>query len=107
MQILFMERIFAPWRIRYVLTPKATGCVFCSAAEGDEREMHVVYKGETCFVTMNRHPYNPGHVMVSPKRHVPSTEDLQDSEMLEIMKLVNLSMKAIRHLTNPDGSIWA
>ncbi len=98
-----MERIFAPWRIRYVLATKPKDCVFCSAARGDEREMLVVYKAERSFVIMNRHPYNPGHVMVCPKRHVPSTEDLSDEELLEIMRLLNLSMKAIRLSMNPDG----
>jgi len=98
-----MERIFAPWRIRYVLATKPKDCVFCSAVRGDEREMLVVYKAESSFVIMNRHPYNPGHVMVCPKRHVPSTEDLSDEELLEIMRLLNLSMKAIRLSMNPDG----
>jgi len=98
-----MERIFAPWRIRYVLATKPKDCVFCSAVRGDEREMLVVYKAESSFVIMNRHPYNPGHVMVCPKRHVPSTEDLSDDELLEIMRLLNLSMKAIRLSMNPDG----
>lgn len=98
-----MERIFAPWRIRYVLAPKPKDCVFCSAIKGDEKEMLVVYTAEKSFVIMNRNPYNPGHVMVCPKRHVPSIEDLSDEEVLEIMKLVNLSMRAIRRSMNPDG----
>lgn len=98
-----MERIFAPWRIRYVLAPKPKDCVFCSAVKGNEREMLVVFKAENSFVIMNRNPYNPGHVMVCPNRHVPSTEDLSDAELLEIMKLVNLSITAIRQSMNPEG----
>jgi len=98
-----MERIFAPWRIRYVLAPKPKECALCSAVKGDEKEKLVVYKAEKNFVIMNRNPYNPGHVMVCPKRHVPSTEELSDEEMLEMMKLVNLSIKAIRLSMNPDG----
>lgn len=98
-----MEKIFAPWRIRYVLASKPKECVFCSAVKGNERDRLVVYKAEKSFVLMNQYPYNPGHVMVCPKRHVPSTEDLSDEELLEIMKLVNLSIKAIRISMNPDG----
>ncbi|MCS7144922.1 MAG: HIT domain-containing protein, partial [Archaeoglobaceae archaeon] len=98
-----MEKIFAPWRIRYVLAPKSKDCVFCSAVKGDERNLLVVHKAEKSFVVMNHYPYNPGHVMICPKRHVPSTEDLTDEELLEMMKLLNLSIKAIRVAMNPDG----
>lgn len=98
-----MERIFAPWRIRYVLAPKPKDCIFCSATKGNEKEMLVVYKAKNSFVIMNKSPYNPGHVMVCPKRHVPSTEELNDEEILELMTLVNLSIKAIRLSMNPEG----
>jgi len=98
-----MERIFAPWRIRYVLAPKPKDCVFCSAVKGNEKEMLVVHKGKGCFVIMNRNPYNPGHVMVCPNRHVASPEELSEEELLEMMKLVNLSLRAIRLSMNPDG----
>lgn len=98
-----MERIFAPWRIRYVLAPKPKECVFCSAVKGDEKEMLVVYKAQNSFVIMNRNPYNPGHVMVCPIKHTPSPEDLNDVELLELMKLVNLSIKAIKRSMNPEG----
>lgn len=52
---------------------------------------------------MNRNPYNPGHVMVAPYKHVPSTEDLNEEELLECFKLVNLVIEAIRECMNPDG----
>ncbi|MEM0350201.1 MAG: HIT domain-containing protein [Archaeoglobaceae archaeon] len=98
-----MERIFAPWRIRYILAPKPKECIFCNALKSDEKDALVVYKGSKSFVIMNRNPYNPGHVMVCPNRHVPSLEDLDEEEMLEIMKLTILSMRAIKNCMNPDG----
>jgi ATP adenylyltransferase len=98
-----MERIFAPWRIRYILAPKPKNCVFCSALKSDEKAALVVYKAEKSFVIMNRNPYNPGHVMVCPNRHVANLEDLEEDELLEIMKLTTLSIKAIRNCMNPDG----
>ncbi len=98
-----MERIFAPWRIRYILAPKPRDCVFCNALKMDEREVLVVYKAKKSYVVMNRNPYNPGHVMVCPNRHVASLEDLSEEEMLEMMQLTKLAIKAIRHCMNPDG----
>ena len=99
-----MERLFAPWRIRYILAPKPKDCVFCTAPkESRDKENLLLYRGKTCYIIMNRNPYNPGHVMVCPYRHIPSVEDMTDEEMLESMKLVNLSIKAIRKSMSPDG----
>ncbi len=99
-----MERIFAPWRIRYILAPKPKECIFCQAPkENRDRENLILFRGKTCYIIMNRNPYNPGHVMVCPYRHVPSTEDLNDEELLESMKLVNFSIEVIREAMNPDG----
>ena len=99
-----MDRIFAPWRIRYILAPKPKDCIFCQAPrEKDDRKNLVLFRGKTCYIIMNRNPYNPGHVMVCPYRHVASTEDLTDEELLEAMKLVNLSIEVIREAMSPDG----
>ncbi|MEM0503780.1 MAG: HIT domain-containing protein [Archaeoglobaceae archaeon] len=98
-----MERIFAPWRIRYILAPKPKDCVFCNALKIDEKEALVVYKAKDSYVIMNRNPYNPGHVMVCPKRHVASLEELSNEELCEMMQLTRLTIKAIRHCMNPDG----
>ncbi|MCS7119305.1 MAG: HIT domain-containing protein [Archaeoglobaceae archaeon] len=98
-----MERIFAPWRIRYILAPKPKECVFCSALKTNNKTFLVVYRANKSFIMMNRNPYNPGHVMVCSNRHVPSVEDLDGEEMTEIMNLISLSIKAIKNCMNPDG----
>ncbi|RLI70806.1 HIT family hydrolase [Archaeoglobales archaeon] len=99
-----MERLFAPWRIRYILAPKHEGCIFCDfVKENRDKENLILFRGKTCFIIMNRNPYNPGHVMIAPYKHVSSTEDLSDEELLESFKLVNLSIKVIRECMNPDG----
>lgn len=98
-----MERIFAPWRIRYILAPKPKECIFCNAVKEEEKRSLVIYKAKKSYVIMNRNPYNPGHLMVCPYRHVASTEDLDSDEMLEIFELINLSIKAIRNAMNPEG----
>ncbi|WP_457590790.1 HIT family protein [Geoglobus sp.] len=99
-----MERIFAPWRIRYIMSPKHEGCIFCDfPKENRDEERLIVYRGEKCFVMMNNYPYNPGHVMVAPYRHVGSLEKLDESEALEIMKLSQRAVKVIRETMDPDG----
>lgn len=100
-----MDRLWAPWRMNYIKEgKKEQGCVFCLAASAEtDRERYVVYRGSHAFIIMNLYPYNNGHVMVTPVRHVGSVEDLSDEEMLETMKLIKLAIKAITSAMKPDG----
>ncbi|MFA4668274.1 HIT domain-containing protein [Pyrococcus kukulkanii] len=99
-----MKILWAPWRIEYIRSPKYEGCIFCDfPKENRDKERLILYRGKHAFIIMNNYPYNPGHVMVAPYRHVKSIEDLTDEEMLEIMKLAALVMKAIRKVMKPDG----
>jgi ATP adenylyltransferase len=98
------QRLWAPWRIEYIKGPKADECIICTAAESaDDAGRHVVARGERGFVMLNAYPYTNGHVMVSPYRHVPSLEELDDPTLLELMTLVRSSMAAIRGAYGPDG----
>ena len=99
-----MKILWAPWRIEYIRSPKHNGCIFCDfPKENRDRERLILYRGEHAFVIMNNYPYNPGHVMIAPYRHVGRWEDLNDSELLEIMKLSQLVIKALKRAMNPDG----
>ncbi|WP_461862810.1 HIT family protein [Thermococcus sp.] len=99
-----MKILWAPWRIEYIRSPKHDGCIFCDfPKENRDRERLILYRGEHAFVIMNNYPYNPGHVMIAPYRHVGRWEDLNDSELLEIMKLSQLVIKALKRAMNPDG----
>ena len=99
-----MERIFAPWRIRYIESPKYEGCIFCDfPKENKDEERLILYRGKSCFVIMNNYPYNPGHLMIAPYRHVASVEELNDEEALEMMKLSQKMVEVIKKAMNPDG----
>jgi len=99
-----MEQIFAPWRIRYILSKKYEGCIFCNfTKENDDRKNLILYRGEKSFVMMNRYPYNPGHLLVSPYRHVADITDLNDEELFEIMKYVKISEVVVRKVMEPHG----
>ncbi|ACS33425.1 HIT family protein [Thermococcus gammatolerans] len=99
-----MKILWAPWRIEYIRSPKHKGCIFCDfPRENRDRERLILYRGEHSFVIMNNYPYNPGHVMIAPYRHIGRWEDLRDEELLEIMKLSQLMIRAIKKAMNPDG----
>ncbi len=99
-----MKQLWAPWRIQYIRSPKHDGCIFCDfPKENRDRERLILYRGKHSFIIMNNYPYNPGHVMIAPYRHVGKWEDLNDEELLEIMKLSQLAVKAIKRVMNPDG----
>ena len=99
-----MTLIFAPWRIEYIRSPKHDGCIFCDfPKENRDKERLILYRGEKAFVIMNNYPYNPGHVMIAPYRHIGNLEDLSDEELLEIMKLAQLMVKAIKKAMKPEG----
>jgi len=99
-----MERIFAPWRIRYILSKKYEGCIFCDyPKEKADKENLILHRAEKSFVMMNRYPYNPGHLLVSPYRHVGDVTDLSDEELFEMMKYVKISENVIRRVMEPHG----
>jgi len=99
-----LKVIWAPWRIRYIEMPKPKTCFLCDAIKSkDDRKHYVVYRGSKCFIIMNLFPYNPGHLMIAPYRHVPSIEDLNNDELFDLMVLTKLSLKMLRKAFNPHG----
>ena len=73
----FVPHLFAPWRMVYIGTGSSSECIFCTMpAEKNDVENLLIHRGSTCFVMMNRFPYNPGHLMVAPYRHVGGYDDL-------------------------------
>ncbi|NJE30913.1 HIT domain-containing protein [Thermococcus sp. 18S1] len=99
-----MKTLWAPWRIEYIRSPKHDGCIFCDfPKENRDRERLILYRGKHCFIIMNNYPYNPGHVMIAPYRHVGKWEDLTEEELLEMMKLSQLMIKALKKTMNPHG----
>ncbi len=101
-----MENLWAPWRMAFI-TPKDAlppGCIFCTqpAANRDD-EYHIIYRGELCYMMLNKYPYNNGHLMIAPFLHVSSISHLDAVTLAELMMQVQLALKAIRLAMNPDG----
>ena len=99
-----MELLWSPWRLDYVTGSKAdVGCVFCTEQTLAESESLIVYSGAQCFVILNRYPYNPGHLMVLPNRHIPALADLSNEELHELADLTRLAEAALVAAYRPQG----
>jgi ATP adenylyltransferase len=101
-----MENLWAPWRMAFITpeTPPPPGCIFCiqPAAHHDD-VYHIPYRGERCFMMLNRYPYNNGHLMIAPYQHVGSIEQLDAATLDELMAQAQLALRALRLAMNPDG----
>jgi len=99
-----MKKLWAPWRIDYIRSPKEDGCIFCNKFQSnDDRENLVLYRGEESFILMNLYPYSNGHLMISPYEHTAETDDLSAPCNLEIMHLANVSMNILKKVMNAEG----
>jgi ATP adenylyltransferase len=99
-----LSRLHAPWRIKYIAMPKTDECIFCTKPrEGKDEDNYIVHRGPKCFIILNMFPYNTGHVMIAPYRHISSLEDLTDDESLDLMRLTSLALKILRKAYAPDG----
>ncbi|MFN2491112.1 MAG: HIT domain-containing protein [Actinomycetota bacterium] len=100
-----MERLWSPWRSQYVSTAgDGDGCIFCDALEReDDAELGVLYRTRRVFVILNAFPYNTGHLMVAPTRHVGATDALADDESHELMDVTFTSVRLLREAMKPHG----
>lgn len=99
-----MQRLWAPWRLDYVRSSKENGCFLCHAMAGkDDRANLILKRGVTCCVIINRYPYNNGHLMICPFRHVSSLSDMTSDERLETMNLTTEAVTALTGAMHPDG----
>lgn len=98
-----MERLWSPWRLAYVTsTNPDQGCIFCQAPTAD-RDSLVVHSGSTCYVVLNLYPYNNGHLMVVPYRHVAALSALEPEELRELAVLMQRSEAALTEAYQPHG----
>jgi len=102
------ERLWTPHRMAYITGERPSedpgdGCPFCAAPGRTDEEGLVVHRGETCYVVMNLFPYNPGHVLVCPYRHVSLYLDLTDEETAEFTALTKQAIRALEVTSQPHG----
>jgi ATP adenylyltransferase len=99
-----MRKIWAPWRVEYIRSEKTKGCIFCQKPEENkDSQNYILLRGKTSFVMLNIYPYNPGHLMVAPFRHLATLDELTDEELFEHFDLVRRGARAIRAAYKPEG----
>lgn len=99
-----MDALWAPWRIEYIKAEKPEGCIFCiKPKETNDRQNLIPYRGRLCFVILNYYPYNNGHLMVVPYRHVGELTELTAEEQQELMGLIARSTRALGIALKPQG----
>ncbi len=96
-----MKTMWAPWRIEYILKGKEDRCIFC-AALADQDDL-TLFKGRVTMVTMNKFPYINGHLLVAPIRHIATLDQLDKSEMGDLLATVAQSVGILKTVMKPDG----
>lgn len=104
-----MQKLWSPWRSQYIESFKngkrPESCIFCDAAKQniDDDENLLVNKSELTFTLLNLYPYNNGHLMIVPYRHISDMLLLNENENKEIMNQLQLSIKALTKVLHPEG----
>lgn len=99
-----MEHIWAPWRIEYIRMEKPKECILCEKPrQNNDAANHILYRGVQNFVIMNLYPYNPGHLMIAPYRHIANLEELSNEERHEHIDIVSQSVMVLKKVFGPDG----
>lgn len=100
------QQLWAPWRMEFIRAPKEEECFLCRILrEGPEKDADnlVIRRGRTCLLLMNRYPYNGGHLLVAPHRHIGTLGALTSEEMQEMMEVAGLGERLLESVAHPDG----
>src|SRR5437660_8051724 len=100
-----MKQLWAPWRLAFIeQVSHGSGCIFCEKpANHQDGKTFILWRGRHAFVLMNIYPYNNGHLLIAPYRHIGALEDLPETVLLDMLRLVQRSIKAIRKAYAPEG----
>lgn len=113
------EQLWAPWRLGYILGEKTTSepcrchdllsgadpeCFLCqSAPDGDDRKRMVVQRGTHAVTVLNRYPYNNGHLLIAPQRHLARLDELDDEVQGELSQTITRMVTALEKVMQPQG----
>jgi ATP adenylyltransferase len=103
-----LQRLWTPYRMAYITGERDAarhreeGCPFCAMRAAHDDDL-VVHRGDSVFAVLNLHPYNPGHLMVLPYRHVGDLEELNDTESAELSVVTTAAVRTLRAVSAPDA----
>lgn len=106
-----MDILYAPWRDKYVKHSKNQNsssdksCVFCEKFSNNDHDNQefILKKTKHAFVILNLYPYNGGHLLILPIKHVANLEDLSKKVRAELMELVSASSAILKNVLNTEG----
>ena len=100
--------MWSPWRMEYIETHRddqdgSDECVFCALLGADAEKHRVLQRRDLAFVTLAKYPYNPGHLLVLPTRHVGEIEEIKPDEAAEMFELMQRGVRVLREASGPQG----
>ena len=101
-----MDKLWAPWRVKYVtkILAKTKKCVFCQILrEKNDHKNYIFLRTKYSFAVLNIYPYNNGHILVMPYRHVNDIDKLSGAELQDMMALLNKAKKLLNKILKPKG----
>lgn len=102
-----LQRTWVPHRMTYITDgdrkKPSSACPFCEVPGRDDADALIVHRGELAYVVMNLYPYNSGHLLVCPYRHIAMYDEATDAEVLEIGRLTQQAMAALETVSNCAG----
>ena len=98
-----MDRLWAPWRNNYVSGKKnQKGCIFCRAKSGKSKD-YLIFKTRLTMVMLNIYPYNNGHMLISPLRHIRDISQIKEDEILDLFGCLNQAKRLLQKVLKPQG----
>ncbi len=100
------QRLWTPHRMAYIQAgpePLRDMCPFCAAPERSDEDALIVHRGVTAYVLLNLFPYNSGHLLVCPYRHIPTYDEATAEEVAEIGELTQVGMRVLRSVSRCHG----
>ena len=99
-----MDHLWAPWRIKYIQAKKTTGCIFCQKPkQKKDKKNYIVKRGKFVFSILNIFPYNNGHTLIVPYRHLDSIEKMNNDELIELFDFIKNTTRQIKSKMNAQG----
>jgi ATP adenylyltransferase len=98
-----MDKLWAPWRLKYVQGKREKRCIFCASLRAAKTRNYVVLKTGHSLCILNIFPYNNGHLMVAPIRHVKDLEKLTEREVIDLFKTLKTAKKLLDKVLKPEG----
>lgn len=101
-----MEHLWAPWRLQFILGSHDPGCIFCTrpgAGHSHDAENLILDRRDHCFTLMNLYPYNNGHLLIAPYRHLASLGELSPIELMDLMLCAQEWETVLTRAMNPQG----